>query len=142
METVKQLSLFLENKPGHVYQICKALGDARINIHTLALADTNQFGILRVMVEDAEKAYEILTKEGFVVKVTEVLAVKIEDIPGSLAMVCKILSEADVNVEYAYAFASRHIFLYRVSDNQKAYDALVANGYAIVSQYDLFNTNK
>ncbi|MBR4820827.1 amino acid-binding protein, partial [bacterium] len=85
METVKQLSLFLENKPGHVYNICKTLGEAGINIYTLTLADTAQFGILRLIVEDAEASKQLLEKAGFIVNIADVLAVRIDNQPGRLA---------------------------------------------------------
>ncbi|MBR5623486.1 amino acid-binding protein [bacterium] len=142
METVKQLSLFLENKPGHVYSICKALGDAGINIYTLTLADTAQFGILRLIVEDAESSKALLEKEGFIVNIADVLAVRIDNQPGRLAQVAEILNKEGINVEYVYAFANRHIFLYRVDDTEKAYQKLISNGFCVLSSHELFNTNK
>ena len=87
METVKQLSLFLENKPGNVYSICNTLGEAGVNIYTLTLADTAQFGILRLIVEDAESAKALLEKAGFIVNIADVLAVRIDNQPGRLAQV-------------------------------------------------------
>lgn len=142
METVKQLSLFLENKPGNVYSICNTLGEAGVNIYTLTLADTAQFGILRLIVEDAEAAKQLLEKAGFIVNIADVLAVRIDNQPGRLAQVAEILNKEDINVEYVYAFANRHIFLYRVSDTEKAYSKLVSNGFCVLSSQELFNTNK
>ena len=142
METIKQLSLFLENKPGNVYSICSTLGEAGVNIYTLTLADTEQFGILRMIVEDSEAAKALLEKAGFIVNIADVLAVRIDNQPGRLAQVAGILNQEEINVEYVYAFANRHIFLYRVSDTEKAYQKLVSAGFVVLSSQELFNTNK
>jgi hypothetical protein len=101
---VKQISLFLENKKGRLAQVCRVIGDAGINIRALSIADTTDFGILRLIVNDPDKAYEVLRKEGFVVSITNVLAIKVSDKPGGLADVLEKLDQAGVNVEYAYAF--------------------------------------
>lgn len=139
MKTAKQLSVFLENKPGHAYNICKTLGDAGINIFTLSLADTNQFGLLRLIVEKPEAAGEILKKAGVIVNITEVLAVKIDNRPGVLAKIYELLSASDINLEYAYAFAMRRIFLLRVSDNEKAFQILNGNGFTLLDHEELFS---
>ena len=142
MKTIKQLSVFLENKPGHVYKICKTLGDAGVNIYSLSLADTSQFGILRLIVKDTDEASKILVKAGFIVNIaTDVLAIKIENKPGLLAQVSEVLSENNVNLEYAYAFANRNIFIYRVSDNEVACNELIKKGFTLLDSQELFNTN-
>src|SRR5512135_2638248 len=102
--TIKQLSIFLENKPGALSAPCRLLADAGINILTFALADTQQFGILRLLVAEWEKARELLEKSGYVVKLTEVVAIEVPDVPGGLAALLEIVERARVNVEYVYAF--------------------------------------
>ena len=139
MKTAKQLSVFLENKPGHAYNICKTLGDACVNIFTLSLADTNQFGLMRLIVEKPEEAGEILKKSGVIVNLTEVLAVRIDNRPGVLAKIYELLSKENINLEYAYAFAMRRIFLLRVSDNEKAFQVLSGNGLTLLSHEELFS---
>ena len=103
---IKQLSLFIENKPGSLYPICKVLQKNNINIRTLSLADTEQFGILRLLVKEWEKARDVLTEAGFIVKVTDVIALPVEDHPGGLAELLKIVDKYNISVEYMYAFIS------------------------------------
>lgn len=112
---IKQLSVFIENKPGRLCQVTKIISDNGINIHALSIADTTDFGILRIIVKDYEKAKRVLKEQGFTVKITDVIAVSLEHTPGSLAGVLKKLEDADISIEYMYAFTSR-------SDN---HDALV-----------------
>ena len=101
---LKQLSLFLENKPGKVRQACRTLADNGINIETLALADTEQFGILRLLVKDWERAKEVFEKNGVVVRVSEVVALEVGHRPGGLADILDILDDAGLNIEYMYGF--------------------------------------
>jgi len=100
---VRQLSVFLENESGRLAEITGALGDAGVNIRAFSLADTSDFGILRVVVSDIERARLALQAKGFIVRETEVVAIEIKDHPGGLAAVLKILGEHGVNVEYMYA---------------------------------------
>lgn len=101
---LKQLSLFLENKPGAINAPCQCLADAGISISTLTLADTKYFGVLRLLIRDWEKAKQILEKNGFVVKLVDVVAIEIDHKPGSLAKVLDVFRENEINVEYLYAF--------------------------------------
>ena len=103
---VRQISVFLENKIGRLAEITQVLGDKRINIRALAIADTTEFGILRMIVDKPEKAYEALEKKGFTVSQTEVIVVEVGDKPGGLAGVMAILGKAGINVEYLYAFVA------------------------------------
>lgn len=103
--SLHQLSVFLENKPGRLLHPCKVLAEAGINILTLSLADTEQFGILRLIVRDWQRARAALEASGCVVKVTEVVAVEVAHQPGGLAQVLQCIEECSVNVEYMYAFA-------------------------------------
>jgi len=104
---IHQLSIFVENRPGHLAAPCKALAQAGINIATLSLADTKQFGILRLIVRDWQKAQEVLKAAGIVASVTEVLAIEVPDRPGGLADVLTLIEQSGVNVEYMYACAER-----------------------------------
>jgi len=101
---LKQLSIFLENKKGRLWKAINILGEAGINIRALSIADTSDFGILRLIVPEPENAKKILEKNNFIVKMNEVIAVELSDQPGGLASVLKILNKSDINLEYLYAF--------------------------------------
>jgi hypothetical protein len=104
---VKQLSIFMENRAGRLAEIARRLGEARINIRALSMADTSDFGILRLIVNDVDKALNILRDSGHTVSLTEVVAVEVPDSPGGLASVLEPLRDAGVNVEYMYAFVEK-----------------------------------
>jgi hypothetical protein len=139
---VKQLSLFLENNPGALRRPVKFLADAHFNILTLSLADTQQFGILRLIVRDWEKARQLLEKEGFVVKVSEVVAVEVPDKPGELAEILGVLEKARVNIEYLYGFTLREqekgLLAFRFDDPDRAIAALQKHHLNPVRTVDLF----
>lgn len=141
---IRQLSLFLENRPGQLRFPCKVLGDAGIDVLTMSLADTQQFGILRLVVKDWERAKRVLEEAGVVVNVTEVLAVDVPDRPGGLASVLEAFEKAGVGVEYMYAFApSRErgkyaTLLFRLEDPDSAAKLLQAKGVKLVSSSELF----
>lgn len=101
---IQQLSLFLENEPGQILRPCRTLADAGVDIRTLCVADTKQFGILRLIVSDCEKALAALKDAGYVATVTEVVALEAPDKPGGLAGVIELLENSGVNIEYMYAF--------------------------------------
>ena len=117
---VKQLSLFVENRPGQLMVPCQILAAAGISIQTLSLADTDQFGILRLIIKEWEKAKTVLEKAGCVVTVTDMVAIEVPDHPGGLAKVLKEIDDTGVNVEYMYAFTckrgDRAILLFRFDD--------------------------
>jgi hypothetical protein len=125
---LKQLSVFLENKPGALSAPCLLLAKAGINIQTFALADTREFGILRLIVEDSDKARRLLQRHGFAVKITEVIALEVPDQPGGLAAVLEALDGTGVNVEYTYAFTAksrgRGLLVFRFSEPDKALQVL------------------
>lgn len=104
---VKQISIFLENKTGRLYEALDVLSKADINIRALSIADTSEFGILRIIVPDPDKAKKVLEKNKFTVRENEVIAVGVHDQPGGLAGILKILTDANVNVEYLYAFVEK-----------------------------------
>ena len=104
---VEQISIFLENKAGRLVEVTRALAEAHINIRALSLADTSDFGILRVIVDDTEKAKMVLKERGLTVGRTNVVAVEVNDQPGGLDHILEVLSEKNINVEYMYAFVQR-----------------------------------
>ena len=133
---LKQLSLFLENKPGALSRPVRILARAKFNILTLSIADTNQFGIMRLILRDWEKARKLLEKEGFVVKVTDMVAVEVADRPGGLAEVLDALEKGDVNVEFMYAFSekreSKAVMVFRFDDPDNAIRVLKKCGINVV----------
>lgn len=139
---LNQLSLFLENKPAHLKTPCKALGDAGINILTLSLADTQQFGILRILVANWKKAKEVLERAGCVVNVTEVVAIEIDDRPGGLAKLLDTIDEVGINIEYMYAFTfgrgDRAVMVFRFEDPDAAIKVLQENGISPVESVELY----
>lgn len=141
---IRQLSLFLENRPGQLRVPAKVLGDAGIDILTLSLADTQQFGILRLVVKDWERAKQVLEAAGVVVNVTDVLAVDVPDRPGGLAGVLEAFEKAGLGIEYMYAFAAarergQHATLvFRLDDPDRAAKLLASRGVRLVSSDELF----
>lgn len=123
-----QISIFIENKSGRLFEICDLLGKNNLNIRALSLADTSDFGILRLIVNEPEKAYKLLKENGFTVGKTEVIAVEVPDVPGGLASVLKVLSDNNVNVEYMYAFVEKSrdfaVMIFRFDEIDAALTAL------------------
>ncbi len=138
---IKQLSIFLENKPGTLIEITRALGEAHIDIRAMSIADTQDFGILRLIVSDTEAARDKLASLGCVVSITQVVAVAVSDRPGALTDVMRVMSEKEINVEYMYAFLtskghSAYVVL-RVGDNDRASTLLKEAGIELVSEDDI-----
>ena len=139
---VKQLSLFLENKRGALSRPVKLLAKGKFNILTLTLADTQQFGILRFVVRDWQKAKQLLEHNGFVVKVTDVVAIEVADRPGGLADILATVEKAGVNVEYMYGFTlsseGKGLLALRFDDPDRAITALQKKGISPVRSVELF----
>ncbi len=140
---IRQLSLFLENQPGHLRVPFEALGGAGIDVLTMTLADTRQFGILRLVVKDPERARQVLEAAGSVVKVTDVLAIDVPDRPGGLAGVLAAFEGLGLGIEYAYAASGTRergfaTLLVRVADPDAAIPALRAAGVELVPSDELF----
>ena len=137
---IKQLSAFVENKPGRLLEMIKRIADEDINIRAMSIADTKDFGILRLILADVQKARDVLS-EDTLVSVTEVIAVEMCDKAGSLYHILKILGDANINIEYMYAFtASTNLGAYvvlRVNDNEAAEQVLHSNGVETLSQADI-----
>mgnify|MGYP001339467047 CR=1 FL=1 len=143
---IKQISLFLENKPGHLNAICRTLAESGINIVTLSLADTQQFGIVRLIVEEWQKAKEVLEAAGYVVNVREVVAAAVADRPGGMAEILDVIGKAGVNIEYMYAFTFRHgkeaVLVFRFDNPDRAIDALKTAGRDVLDAVALFSKSK
>jgi len=133
---VEQISIFIENKSGRLAEVTRVLGSKGINIRALSLADTSDFGILRLIVDQTDSAKQALKESGFTVSKTEVVAVEVPDQPGGLAGILKVLDEARVNVEYMYAFVERSggnaVIIFRFDDLHSAIRVLQANGVNIL----------
>ena len=138
---IKQLSLFLENKPGALSRPVRLLADARINIMTLSVADSSQFGILRLILCDWEPAMKLLEKNGFVVKVTDMVAVEVADHAGGLARILELIEKADLNVEFMYAFTEKRarqaVLIFRFDDPDLAVLTLQRRGIKTVGDEEL-----
>ena len=129
---VKQLSVFVENKQGKLVDILELLGKASIDLRALSIADTSDFGILRIIVDKFEEASTMLQKEGYIVRITDVLGMSVPDTPGSLAKILRALSDGGINVEYTYAFVShdkgKAYVVLRVENNEEAKKILAKEG--------------
>jgi hypothetical protein len=139
---LRQLSLFLENRPGQLRAPCEALGKAGIDILTMSLADTAQFGILRLLVRDWSRAKEVLEAAGSVVNVAEVVPIEVDDRPGGLAAALAAIEEAGLGVEYMYAFAAgprpgKSAIVFRFEHPEGALDAVKARGLKVLDADEL-----
>jgi hypothetical protein len=139
---IHQLSVFLENKPGRLAAPCEVLAEAGINLVTLSLGDTRQFGILRLIVRDWQRAKDVLEAAGVAVKVTEVLAIEVDDRPGGLAAILRTIEQAGLNVEYMYAFTEkvgdRAALVFRVDKPDAAACALTKAGISVLGDVELY----
>jgi hypothetical protein len=140
---VEQISIFIENKSGRLAEIARILGDAGINIRALSLADTTDFGILRLIVNDREKAKQILKEKGFTVSKTEVVAVEVPDRPGGLSDILQSLDSESINVEYMYAFVERcgenAVIIFRFDETDKAIQVLVNKNFTVLAGERLYS---
>lgn len=143
MFIIKQISVFVENKPGRIKAMTNILKENNINIRALSIADTKDFGILRLIVNEPEKTCQILKDAECTVTTTDVIAVGFDDKPGQLANVMDTLFECSISVEYMYAFFSRidgqASVILRVTDNQKAVDELANAGVKLLSCDEIYN---
>ena len=138
----KQISVFLENKAGRLAHVTRVLGDAQVNIRALSIADTSDFGILRLIVNDPDKAYRIMKEQGFTVSQTEVIAVLLPDRPGSLASVLERMAEENINIEYLYAFLGTKdgdaLIIFKVEDMERAKEAFDKQGIRFIDEKRLY----
>ncbi|NLI33926.1 MAG: ACT domain-containing protein [Deltaproteobacteria bacterium] len=139
---VEQISVFLENKAGRLCEVTRILAESGINIRALSLADTSDFGILRLIVNDNDKAREVLKERGFTVGKTEVVAVEVDDRPGGLHRILDILFRSNVNVEYMYAFVQQSgdnaVIIFRFDNPEEAVNILQKNGVTVIGGEKLY----
>ena len=138
---IKQLTVFVQNQKGAVVSVTDILSKNNINLRALSIAETQDFGILRLIVNDEKAAEKVLTENGYLIKVIDVIGVKIGDEPGMLTGALDVLDKADINVEYLYAFMARtekHAYVVlRVEDNAVAEKVLGAAGYKLITEADI-----
>ena len=138
---INQLTVFVENQKGSLVKITQALAEANVDIRALSIADTQEFGILRLIVNNNEAATKALTDLGYIIKNIDVVGVKIGDAPGKLSKALDILDKANINMEYLYAFLTRterHAYVViRVADNAAAEAVLTENGFHIITDADI-----
>ena len=139
---VEQISIFLENKSGRLAEVTRILADAGVNIRSLSLADTTDFGVLRLIVDQTDRAQQVLKANGFTGGKTDVLAVAVPDRPGGLAKILGMLDGAGINVEYMYAFVQRSgdnaIMIFRVDGLDKAIQTLAEGGVRVLKGEELY----
>jgi hypothetical protein len=140
---VEQITIFLENKPGGLEKVTKILKDAPINIRTLAVADTSDFGIVRLIVNDVELATKVLKESGFTVSRTTVVAVEVPDRPGGLHSILEVLAKENINIAYMYAFVEKSgenaVMLFRFDKQDAAIDVLLKNGITVLPGEKLYS---
>ncbi len=138
---IHQISVFVENKPGRLADITAILAKGEVSIRAFSIADTTDFGILRLIVSDTAKASQVLREAGVASSVNEVVAVSVPDITGAFAQVVEVLAKAGENIEYAYAFLTPEIgtahVIMRVGENKKAIAALTQAGFAVIDNEDV-----
>jgi hypothetical protein len=136
---IKQISVFLENKAGRLGEVTKTLADAKINIRAISLADTADFGILRLIVNKSEDAVKALSAAGFTTRILDVVAVEVEDNPGSLAHVMELFQKSKVNIEYLYAslegMAGKAVVICKLEDHAKGLELIKQNGLSMAGAF-------
>jgi len=137
--TIKQISVFLENNAGRLGEVTKVLAQAGINLRAISIADTADFGILRLIVDKCDEALKALKDANYTTRVSEVAAVEIEDIPGSLAKVMELFQKSMVNIEYLYASlegkTGKAVVIFKLEDHQKGLEILKENGLSMIEHF-------
>ena len=138
---ITQISVFLENRKGRLYDVCSLLGGKGINIRALTIAETESFGVLRIVVDKPQAALDQFRENGFVANLTDVVAVEVGDEPGGLAAVLKLLNDNDVNVEYMYGFVEKFsdkaLLVFRFENAELAHKILTDKGVKVVTQSEI-----
>lgn len=139
MTTIRQLSIFLENKFGRLTEVLEALANEKINITALTIADTSEYGILRLIVSDPENGYKLLKSRGFSVNLTDVISLSVSHEAGSLAKLLKKFSEERLSIEYMYAFSlgEKAIIVLRTDNRPKAFEIIERNQFTLISEEDI-----
>jgi hypothetical protein len=138
--TIKQISIFLENKSGRLTEVLETIGKEKINITALTIADTSEYGILRIIVSSPEKAYKLLKEKGFSVNLSEVLSIKTPTEAGSFARAMRIFSDEGISIEYMYAFSlgANAMIVIRTENSDKAIEAIRKHKMELVKENDLY----
>jgi len=136
---IKQISVFLENTTGRLSEVTKTLADAEINLRAISIADTADFGILRLIVDKIDKAVDALNAAGFTTRQTDVVAVEIEDVPGSLAKLMDVFQQSQVNIEYLYASlegqVGKAVVIFKLEDHERGLKILSGKGYKMADSF-------
>ncbi len=139
---IKQLSLFLENKPGQLAKTCRVIADVGVNVESMILADTEQFGILRLLIKDYEKAIETFSQVGISPRLSDVLVIAVPNVPGGLASMLDALSNSTINIEYMYGFNSgrlgRSVIVLRLDDPDLGMEYLKRAGVQLLTKEEIF----
>lgn len=139
---IKQISVFIENQPGKLSEVTQVLGENGIDMSALSLADTTDFGILRLIVDDPERAANVLREHHFIVKLTDVVAAVMDDRPGGLTAILSLLADANVSVEYLYAFVGNRdghaVVVMRTDDPEATLAALAAHHVSVLAPKDVY----
>lgn len=139
--SVKQISAFVENRPGQLAKFTEVLNNHGIDMRALSLAETEDFGIVRIITDDSYKTACVLKEEGYIFSITDVIAVEIPDTPGGLYKVLSVLTAEEINVDYMYAFTARKqdaaYMIFRVTDNERAATVLKSNGIHMLDQEEM-----
>ena len=139
---VKQISIFLENQKGRLHEVLRILGEAKVNIRALAIADTNEFGILRLIVSEPDKAKKALKKAKYIVQENDVIAIGVDDKPGGLAFALDVIQKAGLNVEYLYAFVEKSgkkaVVVLRTEKLEPAIKALKKEGISVLAPKEVY----
>ena len=139
---IKQISVFIENQPGKLGEVTQVLGENGIDMSALSLADTTDFGILRLIVDDPERAANVLREHHFIVKLTDVVAAVMDDRPGGLTAILSLLADANVSVEYLYAFVGNRdghaVVVMRTDDPEATLAALAAHHVSVLAPKDVY----
>ncbi len=141
MTTIRQLSIFLENKSGRLTEVLETLGNEKINITALTIADTSEYGILRLIVSDPENGYKLLKERGFSVNLTDVISLAVSPEAGSYAAILKKFSEEKLSIEYMYAFClgQKSVIVLRTDNRPKAFDIITRNKFSLISEDNIKN---
>ena len=135
---ITQMSVFIENTKGRLYELCSILGKNNINIKALTLAESPEFGIVRLVVDKAGDAVKIVKDNGFIASIADIVAVEVSDDPGGLAAALKVLAQNDINIEYMYGFvekaSDKALMVFKFEDIDKAIDVLCKNGISVMSK--------
>jgi hypothetical protein len=140
---ITQISIFLENKKGRLFEVCSLLGKHRINIRALTIAESEGFGVMRVVVDKPQEAMTVLKENSLAAKLTDIIAVEVDDRPGGLADILGIFNANNINVEYMYGFvekfSDRALMVFRVEETDKAASLLTQNNIKVVREDDIRN---